>query len=326
MGTFVETKVIGQEEYNYCPECNNDKLISDFQKGEEICPQCGVIIEDNLDFPVYHHSFKINREDNINKVMGGSLAQYDKGLSTHIASTNIDASGYPLNPKQLTNARTLRHWDKISKSNRSRDRNFRTAFSILLRTKEKLSLNDIIIEKSAYYYRRIVDLKLTKGRSIEKFIAACVYLTCREFGIPRTLDEISTAIGIKKVDTGKYYRILIKQFDIRVDPIESGFYINKIANNVGLSMATVQKATEMMVKMKKYSVYEGKDPAALSTAILYAACLEQGENTRQSQIAEAGEISLVNLRKRFLDIKKVFPIIPNNFKKINARKSNKFYD
>lgn len=321
MSLYLETKI--RSKSYICPECNNDKIISDFNKGEEICPQCGLIIEDHMNYQGYDSNYKINSVDSNNKGIGTSLAQYDKGLSTDISSTNIDGSGYPLNPKQLSNARSLRHWDKISKSNRSRDRNFRTAFPVLLRIKDRLSLNDIVIEKSAYYYRRVVDLKLTKGRSIEKFVGACVYLTCREFGIPRTLDEIAIAVGGDKVDIGKYYRILLKKFNIQIGPIESGFYLNKIANNVGASMVTLQRATEMMADTKKHPMCEGKDPAALATAILYAACLEQGEIIRQSKLAEAGEISLVTLRKRFLDIQKIFPIIPNNFKKTNGKKAHK---
>lgn len=311
-----------EKDYNNCPECNNSKIISDFNKGEDICAECGVIIEDNLEYPGYDFNYKTYNIENTNKGIGTSLVQCDKGLSTEIPLVNFDASGSPLNTRQLTNARTLRHWDKVAKNNRSIDRNYRTAFPILLRIKDRLSLNETIMEKSAYYYRRIVDLKLTKGRSIEKFVGACVYLTCREFGLPRTLEEISIAIGVEKVDIGKHYRILVDKLNVQVSPVDSAFYLNKIANNVGISRRTLQKATEMMSEVKEHSLNEGKDPAALSTAVLYAACIDQGENKRQRKIAQAGEISVVTLRKRFLDIQKIFPFIPNNIKSVNLKQSN----
>lgn len=296
-----------------CPDCYSNEVITDFSNGEEICSNCGVIVEDHLNSPEYDMNYKLNNLD-ANKCIGNSLAQSDKGLSTEIPFINVDASGYPLNTKQITSARSLRHWDKISKNNRGIDRNFRTAFPILLRIKDRLCLNDIVIEKSAYYYRRVVDLRLTKGRSIVKFVAACVYLTCRELGLPRTLEEISNAIDIDKLSIGHYYRIIVKKLNIQISPVGSTFYLNKISNNVGISRLTLQRAIEMMYKIKQHSLNEGKDPAALSTAVLYAACLEQGESTRQAKIADAGEISLVTLRKRFIDIQKIFPELPHNFR------------
>ncbi|MGB6673781.1 MAG: hypothetical protein WBE34_15230 [Candidatus Nitrosopolaris sp.] len=51
----------------------------------------------------------------------------------------------------------------------------------------------------------------------------------------------------------------------------------------------------------------GKDPNALAVATLYAACLKEGEKVSQAQIAIAGNTSIVTLRKRFLDVKSIFP-------------------
>jgi transcription initiation factor TFIIIB Brf1 subunit/transcription initiation factor TFIIB len=40
--------------------------------------------------------------------------------------------------------------------------------------------------------------------------------------------------------------------------------------------------------------------------VLYAACLREGENVSQAQIAVSGDISIVTLRKRFQDVRKIF--------------------
>jgi transcription initiation factor TFIIB len=75
----------------------------------------------------------------------------------------------------------------------------------------------------------------------------------------------------------------------------------------------------MMSDIKEHPFSSGKDPTALSIAVLYAACLEQGENISQSQVAIAGEMSVVTLRKRFLDVKMIFPHIPNNTIELRKR-------
>ncbi|MGC2668149.1 MAG: transcription initiation factor IIB, partial [Candidatus Nitrosopolaris sp.] len=72
----------------------------------------------------------------------------------------------------------MRHWNKISSNNRSYQRNLKNAFGILT-VKNKLSLNDALIEKSAYDYRRALDKRIIKGRSIRALVVASAYAACR---------------------------------------------------------------------------------------------------------------------------------------------------
>lgn len=54
----------------------------------------------------------------------------------------------------------------------------------------------------------------------------------------------------------------------------------------------------------------GKDPKALATAALYgASVVKEKDNINQARLARAGGISVVTLRKRFVDISKLFPEI-----------------
>jgi transcription initiation factor TFIIIB Brf1 subunit/transcription initiation factor TFIIB len=63
----------------------------------------------------------------------------------------------------------------------------------------------------------------------------------------------------------------------------------------------------MLATMKENPISFGKDPNALAVAVLYAACIKEGEMVSQHRIALAGDTSIVTLRKRFADVKKVFP-------------------
>ena len=130
-----------------CPNCRNPHIIFDSSNGEMICTTCGMIVEDRLDSSGIESEPMKNIENNLSVGMPLSLAHYDKGLSTTISSSNVDAFGSQLNTSQLAKVRTIRHWNKISSNNRSYHRNLKNAFGVLLRIKDKLSLSDTIIEK-----------------------------------------------------------------------------------------------------------------------------------------------------------------------------------
>ncbi len=59
--------------------------------------------------------------------------------------------------------------------------------------------------------------------------------------------------------------------------------------------------------VKDNPISHGKDPNALAVAILYAVCLKEGEKVIQAPIAAAGDTSIVALRKRFQDVRQIFP-------------------
>jgi transcription initiation factor TFIIB len=287
-----------------CNYCNGNKIIFDDHTGEKICGNCGVVLGHEIlpAGPLTEAALNTNQF---------SLASHDRNLSTIIPFSRVDAKGMAIKGEQYTNIQKLRHWNKVSDTNRSYHRNLRKAFAILIRIKDRLSLSDPIVEKSAYYYRKILDMKLVKGRSIRGFVTASVYTACREMGVPRTLGEVAEVSNGDKVFAGKCYRLLAKRLKIRLPSMDPSYSLNRMANKAGISQKILRRAIGMMTILKDDTVSFGKDPNALAIAVLYGACLEKGEKISQSQITKAGNISIVTLRKRFLDVKKIFPHLPN---------------
>ncbi len=77
---------------------------------------------------------------------------------------------------------------------------------------------------------------------------------------------------------------------------------------LAVSQKTYRTALDMLDVVKKNPISFGKDPKALATAALYGACqVEKQGNVSQARIAQAGGISVVTLRKRVLDLQKLFP-------------------
>jgi transcription initiation factor TFIIIB Brf1 subunit/transcription initiation factor TFIIB len=62
-----------------------------------------------------------------------------------------------------------------------------------------------------------------KGRSISGFVAAFIYLACKERMIPRTIDEVSRVAGVDKPFAKHCYKILVGEMHIEPPlPILSG--------------------------------------------------------------------------------------------------------
>jgi transcription initiation factor TFIIB len=290
-----------------CGLCNSKSLIFDAETTETICSSCGMVMQDNAEslgpeWRVYSGEDRVGRTG-----MPASLAFHDMGLSTFISYSNVDANGAAIGPEQMSKVQRMRRWNKISSNNRSYHRNLKNAFAILGTVKDKLSLNDALIEKSAYNYRKALEKRIIKGRSIRALVVASVYAACRELNVPRTLDEVAEMANADSVFSGKCYRLLVRHLKLHLPVIDSNVYLSKIANKAKVSEKTYRKALEMLTVIKENSISHGKDPNALAVAVLYAACLKENEKVSQAQIAVAGDTSIVTLRKRFQDVKRIFP-------------------
>src|SRR3712207_8847369 len=99
----IQTDVI-EKIRNDCPNCKNQQIIFDSNNGEMICVSCGMIIEDRLDSSGIESEPMKNMENNLSVGMPLSLAHYDKGLSTTISPSNVDAFGSQLNTNQIGRA------------------------------------------------------------------------------------------------------------------------------------------------------------------------------------------------------------------------------
>jgi transcription initiation factor TFIIB len=97
---------------------------------------------------------------------------------------------------------------------------------------------------------------------------------------------------------------------LRLPPSDIVSHLASIANNAQVSERTLRRAIEMVSTIKENHISSGKVPNALAVAVLYAACVDQGERVKQTAIASAGKTSMVTLRKRFIDVRKLFPHIP----------------
>jgi len=282
--------------------CDSLWMIFDGSTGETICTNCGAVITER---PTTWETGPNSTESFGNSV---SLAFPDKGLSTVITSSNIDASGSTLNHDQIQNINKIRYLDKVSNNNRTQIRNLKNAFVTMAAIRDKMTLTDPVMERAAYYYRKTLHNKLIKGRSIREMVVASIYASCKEMEVPRTLSEICDAANADPIFAGKCYRIMARELRISPSIVDSTKYISKVADSACVSQKTYRRAVEMLDVVKKHEISYGKDPKALATAVLYAACIKENESkVSQAKIAAAGSISVVTLRKRFSDILRIIP-------------------
>ncbi len=282
-----------------CPRCGKDAIVTDAETGEMICGRCAFVMDERLiDSGQEWRSFLDDKTNKARTGDGTFLTIHDMGLATIINPTNKDSTGKPLSYSMKSSIKRLRISDSRTKSHESIDRNFQRAFTELHRMKDKLAVSDAVVEKAAYIYRKAMDKKLVRGRSISAMIAASLYAACRDSGTPRTLNDFSTAANIKRGDLSLCYRLLVKELDLKMPVVDSIQCISIIASMAGLSEKIKRYAINILKKAEESQSLAGKDPMGLAASALYLASLKTGEKISQKQVAVASGVTEVTIRNR----------------------------
>ncbi|PIN69876.1 hypothetical protein COV94_02375, partial [Candidatus Woesearchaeota archaeon CG11_big_fil_rev_8_21_14_0_20_57_5] len=226
-----------------CPECGSINLFLNQDKGEVICKDCGLVVEDKMvDFSQEWREFDSESAEKRRRTGAPmTYTQYDQGLGTEVGRK---ADLYALGGKDRNKFFRLRKWQyRISTAI---ERNLKLALAELKRVASYLKLPASVEEEAARIYTLSVQRGLVRGRSMESVVAGALYAACRRHEVPRTLDELSEASGIEKKEIGRTYRFVTRELGITILPSNPADYIPRFASSLKLSPETQSNAAEIL--------------------------------------------------------------------------------
>ena len=282
-----------------CPECNSSHLIYDESRGEVICGDCGLLVEEKM--VDTSHELRSFDKSGAEKSRGGapmSIQKFDKGLTTNVGEIS---DIYKLDSTQQTRKYLrLKKWQE--RVSTSIERNLRLAMSELRRVASFLELPSVVRDEAARIYNFVLQRGLVRGRSMESVIAACIYAACRSYNIPRTLDEISAASEVERKEIGRTYRFIIRKIGLKVTPSSPKDYISRFASTLHLSPKSQNEALKILKKAEISELTSGRGPAGIAAAALYVAALLNDEKKTQREVADVAGITEVTIRNRYKEL------------------------
>jgi len=282
-----------------CPECGGINLFWNKDKGEVICKDCALVIEDKMvDFGQEWREH--DAEDADRKRRTGAprtYTQYDQGLGTEVGRK---ADLYALAGKDRNKFFRLRKWQyRISTAI---ERNLKLALAELKRVSSYLKLPGSVEEEAARIYTLAVQRGLVRGRSMESVVAGALYAACRRHEVPRTLDELSDASGIEKKEIGRTYRFVTRELGISILPSNPADYIPRFSSSLKLTAETQSKAVEILERAQKSELTSGRGPTGIAAAALYVSALIHGEKRTQREVADVAGVTEVTIRNRYKEL------------------------
>jgi transcription initiation factor TFIIB len=270
-----------------CPECSSETIVKDGDRGELVCDDCGLVIEeDQIDPGPEWRAFNHSERQNKSRV-GAPTTQtmHDKGLTTTIDWKDKDAYGRSISSKKRSQMHRLR--------------NLQFALSEIDRMASALGVPRSVREVASVIYRRALSDDLIRGRSIEGVATSALYAACRKEGIPRSLEEISEVSRVERKEIGRTYRYISQELGLEMEPVDPKKYVPRFCSELELSEEVQSKANEIITTTAEKGLLSGKSPTGYAAAAIYAASLLCNEKKTQREVADVAQVTEVTIRNRY---------------------------
>ncbi len=277
-----------------CPDCGSAIYT---ESAEKVCHDCGLVVEtDRLDRGPEWRSFD---DSETNPKRTGSpltVARHDRGLSTEIGyASDISAA------KRRQFARLRRQHNRARVTSK-RERNQIHAFTRIKHIVSDQSLPTSVRDQACSLFRSAQNEDLLRGRSIEGFVAACLYAACRLASISRTIDEITTASQSSRAEFRAAYDALNTELGLPVEPTHPREYLPRYANRLGLSTAVERRARELVEHTDEEGILIGRNPSGVAAACLYTAAKERDAGLTQREAADVASVTPVTVRTTYQEL------------------------
>ena len=273
-----------------CNLCKGKLVATDV---DVVCSKCGIVVDEKI----VDDSRDYENRDGSGGRVGPPTNQMWKinENSSVISQTGKDASGHRITGENRALVKRISIWDKRAKSNGAKTRN--KSNSAITRISEILHIPEQVKQRGAEIFRECEKRKMLAGRISTTFSAACLYASCRENGISKTLTEFAEVSFARKSDLGAYYRVIIWELDIKPKVMSPTSYLSRIATNTVPSLSvTVQK--QAMELLESYEDKAGKDPMGFAAAALYYVAKLKNLKHSQRALCMAAGITEVTMRNR----------------------------
>lgn len=298
-----------------CSDCNSRNIHEDDVRGEIVCHDCGLIIEEAIvdagaEWRVYSNSKTGDKGIRAGEKQTHML--HDRGLSTTIAWEDRDyaGKGITFNRSQMYR---LRKWQKRSRISNASERNLSVALAEMGRLCSQMSLPKSLAESASELYRKANEMRLCRGRSIDAIVAASVYIACRIENIPRTLDEVSNASRTGRKEIGRTSRMMQRQLKLRLFVPQPMAYNSRFCSMLKLSAETEARSYEIQQQLIDNGFDVGRGPVSICASSIYIAAKLTHQPRTQREIAETAGITEVTVRHRYKEILELLKIeLPHN--------------
>ncbi|XP_022084269.1 transcription initiation factor IIB-like [Acanthaster planci] len=291
-----------------CPQHPEANLVEDYHAGDMICPECGLVVVDRcIDVGSEWRTFSNDKATSDPSRVGAAENPLLSGgdLSTIIGKPS-GSSGYGEDGQAKYQNRK-----QVSSS----DRALLSAFREISHMSDRINLPRTIVDRTNGLFKQVHEQRSLRGRSNDAIAAACLYIACRQEGVPRTFKEICAVSRVSKKEIGRCFKLIIRAIEANVSLINSGDFMSRFCANLSLPTSVQKAATYVANKAVELDLVPGRSPISVAAAAIYMASQASKEKRTQKEIGDIAGVAEITIKQSYrLMYPRAMDLFPEDFK------------
>ncbi|XP_053661622.1 transcription initiation factor IIB-like [Anopheles marshallii] len=284
---------------SYHPEAN---LIDDHHTGDMICSECGLVVGDRIiNLSTEWRTFSDEKtKTNPSRVGTTDPFLQDIDLSTIMQSPSGTYSGQT----------THRNFLKMDTNTRK----LIFGFGEISAMAERINAPKSIVNHAKNIFKRVQETNKLQHRSIDAKVTACLYIACRQEGVPRTFKELCAVSSVSKKEIGRCFKLIVNDLATSLDHITSEDFMSRFCSNLRLPMEVQKAATHIAQTAFEMGIVSGLSPISVAAAAIYMATHVSEAVTSNKEIAEIAGVAEMTIRRAYkLMLPFAEKLFPENF-------------
>ncbi len=273
--------------------CDDPSILN--EDGLVVCQNCGVVFSSQQIVSQYRSAYD---KEQMDKRVQHSPKINDWGQRCLMSYKDIAALPPAIRKK----------YSRLAKYERSMinsiERNFSSARNIFYLYIAKLPITSQIKECAWRIYMKVVEMRFTRGRSIEHFLGSAIYVASKVMKHVISIEEIIQTMLLDRRSFSQCVRIIVQdvlpKLGLKYEQISMHTVITNMAESLKLPVPLICQCNEAYTKIAKKmsNLTSGKNPKGLAAAVIYLICRKSHLRYTQGIISSVAEITEVTLRNR----------------------------
>jgi len=291
-----------------CPMCQATTRVLDEARGETHCAECGLVFGSPEILAPPPPISAEGRSEGSGRGIGPFAAP---GVRRRTLGSTLtlsrDGQGRPL-PWQRRYE--FQHLKRVMQRQTAKvvdgpmDRS--EARAAIANAGERLGLPPVVLAEAERIYGAAKDRALFRGRSLPAAAGASVYAACRRFSLPRTLAEVGRALGARRSEIGRAFKVVQRGGVTTVPSVGARAFLARYAEELALSPTVRSTVEEMIDEAHASPELSGLSPHGLVAALIYLAAERSGERRSRAEVARVSAVTEVTLRSTGRLVERLF--------------------